>query len=68
MIPSGVEVYVASTPVDFRKGPVSLMGPGAGRWSRSVQWIALRVPFEESRQGEDRLVGRQRGLPVRQNA
>ena len=25
MIPSGVEVYVASTPVDFRKGPVSLM-------------------------------------------
>jgi len=26
MIPSGVEVYVASTPIDFRKGPVSLMG------------------------------------------
>jgi transposase len=25
MIPLGVEVYVASTPVDFRKGPVSLM-------------------------------------------
>jgi transposase len=25
MIPSGVEVYVASTPVDFRKGPLSLM-------------------------------------------
>jgi transposase len=25
MIPSGVEVYVASAPVDFRKGPVSLM-------------------------------------------
>ena len=25
MIPSGVELYVASTPVDFRKGPVSLM-------------------------------------------
>jgi transposase len=24
MIPSGVEVYVASTPVDFRKGPLSL--------------------------------------------
>lgn len=27
MIPSGVEVYVASTPVDFRKGPASLIGP-----------------------------------------
>ena len=26
MIPSGVEVYVASTPVDFRKGPASLIG------------------------------------------
>ena len=25
MIPSGVAVYVASTPVDFRKGPLSLM-------------------------------------------
>ncbi|RUV50165.1 transposase [Mesorhizobium sp. M5C.F.Ca.IN.020.29.1.1] len=25
MIPSGVTVYVASTPVDFRKGPLSLM-------------------------------------------
>jgi hypothetical protein len=25
MIPSGVEVYVASTPVDLRKGLVSLM-------------------------------------------
>ncbi|MER8480875.1 IS66 family insertion sequence element accessory protein TnpB [Mesorhizobium sp. M1163] len=25
MIPSGVTVYVASAPVDFRKGPVSLM-------------------------------------------
>jgi hypothetical protein len=25
MIPSGVEGYVASTPVDFRKGPASLM-------------------------------------------
>ncbi|BCG73351.1 transposase [Mesorhizobium sp. 113-1-2] len=25
MIPSGVTVYVASSPVDFRKGPVSLM-------------------------------------------
>ena len=25
MIPSGVEVYVASAPVDFRKGPLSLM-------------------------------------------
>lgn len=25
MIPSGVTVYVAGTPVDFRKGPLSLM-------------------------------------------
>lgn len=25
MIPSGVQVYFASTPVDFRKGPVSLL-------------------------------------------
>lgn len=25
MIPSGVDVYIASKPVDFRKGPVSLM-------------------------------------------
>ena len=25
MIPPGVEVYLASKPVDFRKGPVSLM-------------------------------------------
>jgi transposase len=25
MIPEGVQVYVASTPVDFRKGPTGLM-------------------------------------------
>jgi transposase len=40
MIPSGVAVYVASTPVDFRKGPLSLMAlvrdGGVDPFSRST--------------------------------
>lgn len=32
MIPAGVQVYVASTPVDFRKGATGLNGSGSGRW------------------------------------
>jgi transposase len=68
MIPAGVQVYVASTPVDFRKGAMGLMAlvrdGGADPFSG-----ALYV-FRSKRAGSDQggLVGRQRGLPVCQKA
>src|SRR6516225_5684748 len=64
MIPSGVEVYVASTPVDFRKGPVSLMAlvrDGGVDPFKGALYVFRRP-------GEDRLVGRRRYLPVCENA
>ncbi|WP_183714685.1 transposase [Bradyrhizobium sp. ERR14] len=42
MIPSGVKVFLASHPVDFRKG---IDGPACARCRlRSVRWGALCVP------------------------
>jgi hypothetical protein len=64
MIPSGVEVYVASTPVDFRKGPVSLMAlvrdggvdPFNGALyvfrSKRAQLVSLCIPLSDSRQAD----------------
>jgi len=61
MIPAGVQVYVASTPVDFRKGATGLMAlvrdGGADPFSGALYVF---------RQGG--LVGRQRGMPVCQDA
>ena len=45
MIPAGVQVYVASTPVDFRKGAMGLMA--LVRDGRPVQRRIVRVPFEK---------------------
>jgi transposase len=64
MIPAGVQVYVASTPVDFRKGATGLMAlvrdGGADPFSG-----ALYV-FRSKRADRIKahLVGRQRGVPV----
>ena len=68
MIPSGVEVYVASTPVDFRKGPVSLMAlvrdggvdPFNGALyvfrSKRAQLVSLYVPLSDSGQADQTIV------------
>ena len=47
MIPAGVQVYVASTPVNFRKGAIGLMAL-VRWWGRPIQRRAVRVPFEKS--------------------
>ena len=66
MIPSGVEVYVASTPVDFRKGPVSLMAlvrdggvdpfNGALYVFRSKRAHSLCIPLSDSRQADHLII------------
>jgi hypothetical protein len=58
MIPAGVQVYVASTPVDFRKGAMGLMAVVRDGGA------AVRVPFEKGGSDQGGLVGRQRGVPV----
>src|SRR6476660_519886 len=50
MIPSGVEVYVASTTVDFRKGPVSLMAMRRekfGAKSEKLRPDQFHLPLED---------------------
>ena len=56
MIPAGVQVYVASTPVDFRKGADGSDGAGARWWGRPIQRRAVRVPFETGRSDQGGLV------------
>ena len=51
MIPAGVKVFVASHPVDFRKGPDGLSGAGARCRLGSVQRRALRLPGQSGRIG-----------------
>ena len=54
MIPAGVQVYVASMPVDFRKGAIGLMALVRDGGADLVQWRALRVPLEKERTGSRR--------------
>ena len=68
MIPSGVEVYVASTPVDFRKGPVSLMALVRDGGVDPFNGALYVFRSKRADHGEDRLVGRRRYLPVCENA
>jgi len=68
MIPAGTKVFLASHPVDFRKGPDGLAGLIRDAGADPVQRLALCLPREKSRQDQDPLVGRQRGLPFCQKA
>jgi len=68
MIPAGVQVYVASTPVDFRKGAMGLMAlvrdggadPFSGALcvfrSKRAQLVSLYVPLSESGQTDHPIV------------
>lgn len=58
MIPSGVKVFLASHPIDFRKGPDGLLS----------LVCALCFSRQESRQGQDRLVGWFGRMPLCQAA
>ena len=64
---SGVQVYVASTPVDFRKGAIGLMALVRDGGAESVQWRALRIPFEKSGPDQSGLVRRHRGVFICQD-
>ena len=68
MIPAGVQVYVASTPVDFRKGATGLMAlvrdggadPFSGALyvfrSKRAQLVSLYLPLSDSRQADHPIV------------
>ena len=49
MIPAGAKVYVATRPVDFRKGPDGFGGTGARHRRRSFSGGALRLPGRNAR-------------------
>ncbi len=68
MIPAGVQVYVASTPVDFRKGAMGLMAlvRDGGARIRSAERLISSV--RKIGQDENGLVGWQRGMPVCEDA
>jgi hypothetical protein len=82
MIPAGVQVYVAATPVDFRKGAIGLMAlvrdggvdpfNGALYVFRSkraqLPTFHIRFSLEKSGQNQDGLVGWVGGMPVCQDA
>lgn len=67
MIPSDVAVYVREHAGRLPQRAAVVDGACARRRRRSLQRGALRVPFQKSRPGEDRLVGWQRDLSLRQD-
>src|SRR5580765_932962 len=68
MIPAGVQVYVASTPVDFRKGATGLMALVRDGGADPFSGALYVFPFEKGGSDQGGLVGRQRGMPVCQDA